>query len=129
VSTTPATVVPGRERRFRKFRKIFLAAFPRCLYRLNGCTSVSTVVDHFAPTSIAPGRAWDPHNFVPCCRACHQYVTDTFDAVGGIVGNTRKGKPDPRTEDFHELVEHLASTPAASLLLNRRLPDDFDISC
>jgi hypothetical protein len=90
---------------FRVLRAWLLGAMPSCLYRLPGiCSGKATVADHWTPTSVAPHLAMEPTNLVPACRHCHDVLTKKFDAVGGIIGNVVKGKPDPRDARYYEII-------------------------
>jgi len=52
--------------RWRKMRKLMLAAEPLC----RECRSIATVLDHIQPVRDG-GDAWQASNLQPLCSACH----------------------------------------------------------
>ena len=58
--------------RWRKCRKIFLAANPVCvLCERRGITTAANVVDHIRPHGGDPELFWDTGNWQPLCTPCH----------------------------------------------------------
>lgn len=61
----------GYDARWRAYRLAFLAKHPFCAMGGDGCTLVSTVVDHIIPHRGDRGLFWDTENHQALCEHCH----------------------------------------------------------
>lgn len=92
---------PYTDQRWRNLRALLVRG--PCLY----CNQrPAALLDHHMPVS-AGGQFFDPNNLVPCCRTCHDTLTKKYDAAGGLYGNVKQGKPDPRNAAFYARVAEL----------------------
>ena len=92
----------------------------------------ATLSDHFKASSTTEDF-YQLDNLVPCCRDCHDALTRKYDACGGIYGNTREGKPDPRGDSFYRRCRIGAKGYAEAISIKRRkaqpLPPDWTPCC
>lgn len=62
----------GYDGRWRKFRKLFLARNPLCVYcKRKGRLTLATVVDHVIPHRGDQELFWRDGNHQGLCKACH----------------------------------------------------------
>ena len=78
------------DQKWRKFRFRFLGNNPYCFT----CGAKSNVVDHFRPHKGNIELFYDPHNMIPLCKSCHNYVSVKFDKY-----------KNPKLEDKAKWVE------------------------
>ena len=76
-------------KRWRAYRRMFLAAHPLCI-NFEECHNEATVVDHIEPHKGDWDKFWDQSNHRAMCKRCHDKATAMYD--GGF-GNARKEKP------------------------------------
>lgn len=70
----------GYSRRWQKISRQYLAAHPLCVKCLErGIYTKATVVDHIRPHRGDTALFWDPGNWQPLCKPCHDRKTGNED--------------------------------------------------
>ena len=84
-------------RRWRRERAAFLARNPLCtMCEAQARTTLATVVDHVVPHRGDPVLFFDPANWQPLCRPCHDGAKQEQEKSGTIRGCDISGRPlDP----------------------------------
>ena len=78
--------------RWRKARKMFLAAHPLCTFcESQGIDAAAKVVDHKVPHNEDPVLFWDEGNWQPLCSPCHSRLKQIeeqhgYSAAAGLDG-------------------------------------------
>ena len=66
----------GYNRRWQKISKQYLSSHPLCVKCLErGKYTKATVVDHIRPHRGNPELFWNPENWQPLCKTCHDKKT------------------------------------------------------
>ena len=90
--------------RWQKAARLYLEAHPLCVDCLRrGIKTRAAVVDHIVPHRDEPKRFWNPRNWQPLCKPCHDVKTARQDGGFGrapsdrpLPGGGRDGLPtDP----------------------------------
>ena len=77
----PSSTSRGYGSKWQKVSRQYLQAHPLCVRCLEkGKYTKATVVDHIKPHRGDPGLFWNPDNWQPLCKACHDKKTWTEDA-------------------------------------------------
>ena len=84
-------------RRWKRARRLFLAAHPLCVMcTAAGRTSLATVTDHVVPHKGDAELFWDPENLQSLCAPCHSGAKQALEKSGTIRGCDVHGMPlDP----------------------------------
>lgn len=80
--------------RWQKARKAFLSEHPLCIYcQRMGRLKSADVVDHIKPHKGDLDLFWDPMNWQPLCKACHDSAKHAEDIGGQVRGVSGDGIP------------------------------------
>jgi 5-methylcytosine-specific restriction protein A len=101
--TRPTAHQRGYTERWARESKLFLRAHPVCVCKgeAPGCKGFAQVTDHIIPHHGDQVLFWDPANWQPLSKRCHDVKTATQD--GGL-GNARKHTP---TNDRPQGMDYL----------------------
>jgi 5-methylcytosine-specific restriction endonuclease McrA len=93
----------GYGSRWQRARKAYLSANPLCkLCGQIGQVAEAAVVDHVVPHRGDDGLFWDPQNWQPLCKVCHDSVKKRQEARGALIGCDVNGNPLDPLSPWHK---------------------------
>ena len=86
-----------------KTSRAYLATHPFCAYcERRGVTKGAQVTDHITPHKGDRGLFWDPENWQPLCRDCHNSEKAREEATGRSARVDRHGWPVDSRHHFRK---------------------------